>query len=218
MQQLILGNISFYIDEYPDTIEFGGDQTLATRKFPGGGKDIQTLGAFDDEITWSGAFWFRDAIQRCNAIDTMRINGDSVNLQVSSFSRTVIVSKFKFKYYNDFYIEYTITLEPLDEYAGGSSVNGINTSQSALTTTTTVMDSNSSSNSSSTSSSSSTSDQSQSQVVHVMQDGDTLWGLAVKYYGDGTQWPKIADANGISDPTTIPDGLEVTVPDPTQGV
>ena len=25
--------------------------------------------------------------------------------------------------------------------------------------------------------------------------GDTLWDLAVKYYGDGTQWTKIAEAN-----------------------
>jgi len=209
MQQLNLGNVSFYIDEYPDTIEFGGEQILATRKFPGGGKDVQPLGAFDEEITWSGAFWFQDAVQRCNTIDAMRVQGNAVTLQVSSFSRTVIISKFKFKYYNDFYIEYTITLEPIDEYAGGSSVNGINNSQSASATSTTqtVQDS------------SSTSDQSQSQqVVHVMQDGDTLWGLAVQYYGDGTQWPQIADANGISDPTTIPDGQEITVPNPTQGV
>lgn len=213
MQQLVLGNVNFYIDEYPDMTEFGGEQTLAIRKFPGGGKDIQSLGAFDDEITWSGTFWFQDAIQRCNTIDTMRINGDPVTLQVSSFSRTVTISKFKFKYYNDFYIEYSITLEPLDEYAGVSSVNGIGTAQSTSTTSITQT----AQEASISSSSASTSSQPQ-QTVYTMQDGDTLWHLAVIYYGDGTQWTKIADANGIQDPTKIPDGQQVTVPNPTQGV
>lgn len=30
---------------------------------------------------------------------------------------------------------------------------------------------------------------------HIVKPGDTLWGLAVKYYGNGCLWPKIYNAN-----------------------
>lgn len=33
--------------------------------------------------------------------------------------------------------------------------------------------------------------------THTLRSGDTLWSLAVKHYGDGTKWTKIAEANGI---------------------
>jgi hypothetical protein len=38
-------------------------------------------------------------------------------------------------------------------------------------------------------------------VIHTVVPGDTLWGLAVQYYGDGEQWPTIFRANvGLSQP------------------
>ena len=38
-------------------------------------------------------------------------------------------------------------------------------------------------------------------VIHTVVPGDTLWGLAVRYYGDGEQWPIIFRANvGLSQP------------------
>ncbi len=38
-------------------------------------------------------------------------------------------------------------------------------------------------------------------VTHAVVPGDTLWGLAVRYYGDGEQWPIIFRANvGLSQP------------------
>lgn len=41
--------------------------------------------------------------------------------------------------------------------------------------------------------------------THTVVSGDTLWGIAQKYYGNGTQWPKIFDANRdkIKDPHWI---------------
>ena len=33
--------------------------------------------------------------------------------------------------------------------------------------------------------------------THTFKKGDTLWSLAVKYYGSGTKWTHIAKANGI---------------------
>lgn len=40
----------------------------------------------------------------------------------------------------------------------------------------------------------------------------TLWALAVKYYGDGTQWKKISAANGNIDPTKLREGMELVIP------
>lgn len=34
--------------------------------------------------------------------------------------------------------------------------------------------------------------------VHTLKKGETLWSLAVKYYGSGTKWTHIAKANGIN--------------------
>lgn len=34
--------------------------------------------------------------------------------------------------------------------------------------------------------------------THTLKKGETLWSLAVKYYGNGTKWTYIAKANGIN--------------------
>lgn len=41
--------------------------------------------------------------------------------------------------------------------------------------------------------------------THTVVSGDTLWGIAQRYYGNGTLWPKIFDANRdkIKDPHWI---------------
>jgi LysM repeat protein len=48
--------------------------------------------------------------------------------------------------------------------------------------------------------------------THTVQSGDTLWGLAKKYYGDGSQYPKIASANSIANPNVISVGQVLTIP------
>ncbi|PND50063.1 LysM peptidoglycan-binding domain-containing protein [Rhodococcus sp. ENV425] len=49
--------------------------------------------------------------------------------------------------------------------------------------------------------------------VHEVVPGDTLWALAQSYYGDGTLWPQIAGANGISEPGALPVGMSLWIPD-----
>lgn len=50
--------------------------------------------------------------------------------------------------------------------------------------------------------------------THTVVSGDTLWGIALQYYGDGTQWPRIYDANRgeIEDPHWIFPGEVFTIP------
>lgn len=57
-----------------------------------------------------------------------------------------------------------------------------------------------------------TSTSSTTTKTYTMKKGDTLWALAEEYYGDGTQWKKIAKASGIKDPKKIPIGAKITIP------
>lgn len=47
---------------------------------------------------------------------------------------------------------------------------------------------------------------------HTVQQGDTLWGIAKKYYGNGGQNQKIASANGIANPNVIRVGQVLSIP------
>ena len=50
------------------------------------------------------------------------------------------------------------------------------------------------------------------ETSHVIVKGDTYWDMAVKYYGDGTKWKKIADANPGHEPRRLPIGATLTIP------
>lgn len=45
-----------------------------------------------------------------------------------------------------------------------------------------------------------------------MAGGETLYGLARKYYGDGGRWSAIAEANGISEGDTLRVGQTLRIP------
>ncbi|MGQ3685642.1 MAG: LysM peptidoglycan-binding domain-containing protein [Candidatus Loosdrechtia sp.] len=51
--------------------------------------------------------------------------------------------------------------------------------------------------------------------IHVVQQGDSIYKLAVKYYNDGTKWNKILEANKkvIKDPKSIRIGQELIIPE-----
>jgi LysM repeat protein len=47
---------------------------------------------------------------------------------------------------------------------------------------------------------------------YTVVSGDTLWGIATRFYGDGTRYPEIAAANGIEDPNLIYPGQVFVIP------
>ena len=49
---------------------------------------------------------------------------------------------------------------------------------------------------------------------YTIVSGDTLWGIAKRYYGDGAKWPTIYQANGdkIKNPNLIYPGQVVVIP------
>lgn len=50
------------------------------------------------------------------------------------------------------------------------------------------------------------------KAVHTIVKNDTLWVLAQKYYGDGTKWTKIQQANGNINPNNLPIGKKLYIP------
>lgn len=49
-------------------------------------------------------------------------------------------------------------------------------------------------------------------TTYVVQDGDSLWKIAEKLLGNGNEWPKIAELNGIKD-TIIYAGQKLKIPE-----
>jgi nucleoid-associated protein YgaU len=47
---------------------------------------------------------------------------------------------------------------------------------------------------------------------YTIQEGDHLWGIAVRAYGDGYQWVKIASENGLLDPDIVHPGNVLSLP------
>lgn len=46
----------------------------------------------------------------------------------------------------------------------------------------------------------------------VVQEGDSLWSIAAKEYGDSADWRLIADANRIANPRRLETGRELLIP------
>lgn len=51
-----------------------------------------------------------------------------------------------------------------------------------------------------------------SQTTYTVKSGDTLSGIATKFYGDSSKWTLIAQANGIKDPTKLKIGQVLQIP------
>jgi nucleoid-associated protein YgaU len=48
--------------------------------------------------------------------------------------------------------------------------------------------------------------------THVVRDGDSIQSVAHAAYGDPTLWRRIAEANGIDDPLSLPRGAVLAIP------
>ena len=49
-------------------------------------------------------------------------------------------------------------------------------------------------------------------TTHTVKDNEELFAIAQAYYGDGNQWKKIADVNGIKKPEDLKSGQVLQIP------
>jgi nucleoid-associated protein YgaU len=49
--------------------------------------------------------------------------------------------------------------------------------------------------------------------TYVVQEGDSLSSIAEKFYGDLYKWPKLMEANRLSNPDIIEVGMVLVIPD-----
>ena len=49
--------------------------------------------------------------------------------------------------------------------------------------------------------------------TYTLAEGEGLWDVAVKFYGDGNRWVEIAEVNNLTDnPDNVPPGTELIIP------
>ena len=48
--------------------------------------------------------------------------------------------------------------------------------------------------------------------THTVAEGESLWTIAEAEYGDGFKWVEIAEANDLTDPDGIEEGMEIVIP------
>ncbi|QNJ90825.1 LysM peptidoglycan-binding domain-containing protein [Mycolicibacterium fluoranthenivorans] len=48
--------------------------------------------------------------------------------------------------------------------------------------------------------------------TYTVVSGDTLWAISERFYGDGNQYQRIADASGVANPDLIHPGQVLTIP------
>ena len=49
------------------------------------------------------------------------------------------------------------------------------------------------------------------EIEYIVKSGDTLWGIAESFYGDGSKYKEIADYNNIKNPSLISVGQKIKI-------
>lgn len=112
---LTLGSVTFANFEIPESINFGGKQSLAVHKLLGGQREIQAMGRDDNDYTWSGIFMGSTATERAQYLDSLRIQGSQQTLTYSQFNYTVVIKDFHASFERFYVIPYTITVTVIQD-------------------------------------------------------------------------------------------------------
>lgn len=48
-------------------------------------------------------------------------------------------------------------------------------------------------------------------MTYIVEPGDTLWGIAERFFGDGNRYKEIAELNNLADPNIIHAGQELVI-------
>ena len=114
---LLLGPVLFQDFELPGSIAWGGAQSLAIHRLPGGNRIIDAMGRDDADITWSGVFSGPDATVRARALDLMRADGSVWPLTWDSFFYSALIARLDIDHRRPNWLPYRITCTVLRDEA-----------------------------------------------------------------------------------------------------
>lgn len=119
---IILDGVQLAGFELPESLAFGGAQTLVTHKMIGGSRVIDSMGPDDEPISWSGRFLDEFAAEKVFRFDLLRRSGREVTLQVPAASRAyrVVVSRFIAKMERPYLYSYDISCEITEDLVAGT--------------------------------------------------------------------------------------------------
>lgn len=107
---LKLGEVKFSNYEIPESINFGGKQSLSVKRLIGGKRRIDAMGRDDADIAWSGMFRGSTGLARALFLDSMRINGTALPLTWSQFNYQVVIEEFSASFERFYEIPYKIKI------------------------------------------------------------------------------------------------------------
>ena len=105
---MTLGSVSFKSFEVPDKIQYGGTQRHTMHRLIGGQRVFDVMGDDPNDISWSGKMIGPDAQARRLVLDTLRADGEIVQLNWSDIELDVLVSEATFSE-GFHWIDYQIT-------------------------------------------------------------------------------------------------------------
>jgi hypothetical protein len=106
---LSLGGVAFTAFEVPAVVTFGGAQSLAVYRLPGGVRVVDALGPDDADIGWQGILSGDDATDRARALDAMRVAGLPVTLAWDEFFYSVVIGSLQLAFCNSWWIPYKVS-------------------------------------------------------------------------------------------------------------
>ncbi|WP_340701672.1 LysM domain-containing protein [Brevibacillus borstelensis] len=171
--RVTLGGVELRDFEKPDMANLGGETFFAIRKFPGGSRSIQYMGADYRPITWHGIFIGQDAYQRMIQIGNMRTAGKPIQFTTDLFSFPVVIKEFYPDVKTDRRIPFTITLERVfeNQTSGSGQADPIDRAAQAIAKSSPAPP---------------------PERTYVVQPRDTPSKIAAKFKGDPNKWTEIA--------------------------
>lgn len=97
--------------ELPETLPFGGGQSLVVHRLVGGTKYIDAMGPDPEPLTWSGFFVGNNGLDRARYLDGVRKSGVPVKVTWSELSFQAVIKTLTFDFLMPYRIAYHITLE-----------------------------------------------------------------------------------------------------------
>ena len=113
--KLTIDAFEFLGFEVPDSIGFGGAQSLSIHKLPGGSQVVDSMGRDDAPLEWSGIFTGASALSRARFLDGYRTGGTTRKLTWGAFSYNVVIREFTPRYERDNHIPYRIVCEVVED-------------------------------------------------------------------------------------------------------